>query len=292
MLQQTVAALHAGAAEQLASAHSKLVLYRSLEACRTRRPWCSLPASCKPLCPATARQNKALHQCVDSQRSANPLPAGVRRAAPGSRSVLPHAGWRRRRWVCAPACIRARTSVASPPGGNVGRNPATGKRAASCRSAAPAEQRLPATRPRRAPCCARHWRGRCGSGAIDAYQRPAYTHAPRATVLVRKVMSDHGTLREPRAIRAPQQARSSGARERARRRRVRSRRSFEWAWVVVAVALLGIVIVVSLMASLLLRVRRTQPEVLPTADSGVAGPLRRAQRLCQRRDGKRRSDPA
>ena len=78
-------------------------------------------------------------------------------------------------------------------------------------------------------------------------------------------MSDHGTLREPRAIRVPQQARSSGARERARRRRVRSRRSFEWAWVVVAVALLGIVIVVSLMASLLLRVRRTQQEVLPTA---------------------------
>ena len=85
-------------------------------------------------------------------------------------------------------------------------------------------------------------------------------------------MSDHGTLREPRAIRVPQQARSSGARERARRRRVRSRRSFEWAWVVVAVALLGIVIVVSLMASLLLRVRRTQQEVLPTAVAVLQSP--------------------
>ncbi len=86
-------------------------------------------------------------------------------------------------------------------------------------------------------------------------------------------MSEHGTLRKPRVIRVPQQqARSSGARERARRRRVRSRRSFEWAWVVVAVALLGIVVVVSLMASLLLRVRRIQPEVLPTAVAVLQAP--------------------
>lgn len=82
-------------------------------------------------------------------------------------------------------------------------------------------------------------------------------------------MSDHGTLREPGAIPTPPRARSSGARERARRRRVRSRRSFEWAWVIVSVALLGIVIVVSMTASLLLRASRSQQEVLPTAVAGL-----------------------
>lgn len=86
-------------------------------------------------------------------------------------------------------------------------------------------------------------------------------------------MSEQGTLRKAGAIPAPQRARSSGARERARRRRVRSRRGFEWAWVVVSLALLGIVVVVSMMASLLLRVTRNRPEALPTAAAVLAAPV-------------------
>ncbi len=85
-------------------------------------------------------------------------------------------------------------------------------------------------------------------------------------------MSDSGTLRERGAIRAPQPARGSAARERARRRRVRTRRGFEWAWVVVSVALLGIVIVVSMVASLLLRVTRSRQEILPTAVVALQAP--------------------
>ncbi len=85
-------------------------------------------------------------------------------------------------------------------------------------------------------------------------------------------MSEHGALREQGVLRDPRRARSSSARERARRRRVHSRRSFEWAWVVVSVALLGTVVVVSMMASLLLRVTRNRPEALPTAAAVAMAP--------------------
>lgn len=64
----------------------------------------------------------------------------------------------------------------------------------------------------------------------------------------------------------PTLAHESAARERMRRRRVKPRRhGGEWAWIVVAFALLGIVMVMSMVFSLVLRTAQEGQEVIPTA---------------------------
>lgn len=69
----------------------------------------------------------------------------------------------------------------------------------------------------------------------------------------------------PPALNEPQAQRDSAARERARRRRGRSRRSGgEWAWVVIAAAMLGVVIILSMSVTLLLRASQGI-EAMPTA---------------------------
>jgi LCP family protein required for cell wall assembly len=71
----------------------------------------------------------------------------------------------------------------------------------------------------------------------------------------------------------PTMARESAARDRVRRRRVRSRRGGEWAWVVIAGAMLGIVVVLSMGLSLLIRAAQEQREVIPTAAAVLPTPL-------------------
>jgi LCP family protein required for cell wall assembly len=58
----------------------------------------------------------------------------------------------------------------------------------------------------------------------------------------------------------------SAARERMRRRRVNSRGGGEWAWVVLAFAMLGVVIIMGMSVSLLLRASQNAPAVMPTAE--------------------------
>jgi LCP family protein required for cell wall assembly len=71
----------------------------------------------------------------------------------------------------------------------------------------------------------------------------------------------------------PTLTRESAVRERVRRRRVRSRRGGEWAWVVIAGAMLGIVIVLSMGISLLIRTAQERQEVIPTAAAVLPTPL-------------------
>lgn len=73
----------------------------------------------------------------------------------------------------------------------------------------------------------------------------------------------------------PSALRESAARERARRRHGRSRRGSgtEWAWVVIAVALLGVVIILSMSVTLLLRSAQDEVDVLPTAVAGLPTPV-------------------
>lgn len=71
----------------------------------------------------------------------------------------------------------------------------------------------------------------------------------------------------------PPPARDSAARDRVRRRRVRSRRGGEWAWVVIAGAMLGIVVIVSMGISLLIRTSQEQQEVIPTAAAILPTPM-------------------
>jgi polyisoprenyl-teichoic acid--peptidoglycan teichoic acid transferase len=71
----------------------------------------------------------------------------------------------------------------------------------------------------------------------------------------------------------PTLVRESAVRDRARRRRVRTRRGGEWAWVVVAVTMLGIVIVLSMGLSLLIRSSQESREVIPTAAAVLPTPV-------------------
>jgi LCP family protein required for cell wall assembly len=57
----------------------------------------------------------------------------------------------------------------------------------------------------------------------------------------------------------------SHARERMRRRRVRPREGNEWAWAVIGVTMLGIVLLIGMSLSLLLRTATTEREFIPTA---------------------------
>ncbi|GIL14183.1 MAG: hypothetical protein BroJett038_29030 [Chloroflexota bacterium] len=70
------------------------------------------------------------------------------------------------------------------------------------------------------------------------------------------------TLRPPPP---PPFSRESAARERMRRRRVRTRRGGEWAWVVIAAAMLGVVVIISMSAFIMLRAAQTDAEFVPTA---------------------------
>lgn len=66
----------------------------------------------------------------------------------------------------------------------------------------------------------------------------------------------------------------SAARERVRRRRVKSRsRGGEWAWVVIAAAMMGIVIVLGMSVSLVLRVSQSTQEVITTAAAILPTPV-------------------
>ncbi len=72
----------------------------------------------------------------------------------------------------------------------------------------------------------------------------------------------------------PQAAHESDARERVRRRRVQSGgRGGEWAWVVIGFAMLGIVILIAMSVSLLLRTAQEDIEVIPTAAAILPTPL-------------------
>src|SRR5690606_27427971 len=71
----------------------------------------------------------------------------------------------------------------------------------------------------------------------------------------------------------PTLVRESAVRDRARRRRVRTRRGGEWAWVVVAVTMLGIVIVLSMGLSLLIRSSQEGREIIPTAAAVLPTPV-------------------
>lgn len=63
----------------------------------------------------------------------------------------------------------------------------------------------------------------------------------------------------------PLSSHESAARERMRRRRVNSRAGGEWAWVVLAFAMLGVVIIMGMSVSLLLRASQSAQVVMPTA---------------------------
>lgn len=66
----------------------------------------------------------------------------------------------------------------------------------------------------------------------------------------------------------------SAARERVRRRRVKSRsRGGEWAWVVIAAAMMGIVVVLGMSVSLVMRMSQSAQEVLPTAAAILPTPV-------------------
>ena len=72
----------------------------------------------------------------------------------------------------------------------------------------------------------------------------------------------------------PTLAHESAARERMRRRRVKPRRhGGEWAWIVVAFALLGIVVIMSMVLSLVLRTAQEGQEVIPTAAVALPTPV-------------------
>lgn len=79
----------------------------------------------------------------------------------------------------------------------------------------------------------------------------------------------------PRVPPPPTLMRESAARERMRRRRVQSRNTQgdEWAWVILAAALLGVVIIISMGISVLLRTSVDRAEVLPTAAAVLPTPV-------------------
>ena len=72
----------------------------------------------------------------------------------------------------------------------------------------------------------------------------------------------------------PQAAQESQARDRVRRRRVQERgHGGEWAWVIIGVAMLGIVILIAMSVSLLLRTTQQELEIMPTAAAILPTPL-------------------
>lgn len=69
----------------------------------------------------------------------------------------------------------------------------------------------------------------------------------------------------------PPLARESAARDRMRRRRVQGyNKGGEWAWVIIAVAMLGVVVAMSVTLFLVLRMARSEQEVIPTASFALS----------------------
>ncbi len=96
---------------------------------------------------------------------------------------------------------------------------------------------------------------------------PPATPTALHTSTVRSIPSLDGPL-------PPPPAHHSAARERVRRRRVKSRsRGGEWAWVVIAAAMMGIVIVLGMSVSLVLRVSQSTQEVITTAAAILPTPV-------------------
>jgi polyisoprenyl-teichoic acid--peptidoglycan teichoic acid transferase len=68
--------------------------------------------------------------------------------------------------------------------------------------------------------------------------------------------------------------RDSAARDRVRRRRVSNRHSGgEWAWVVIALTLLGVVVIVSMSAFVMLKASQAEPEYIATAAAVLPTPV-------------------
>jgi polyisoprenyl-teichoic acid--peptidoglycan teichoic acid transferase len=68
--------------------------------------------------------------------------------------------------------------------------------------------------------------------------------------------------------------RDSAARQRVRRRRVSNRHGGgEWAWVVIALTMMGVVVIVSMSAFVMLRAAQSEPDVLPTAAAVLPTPV-------------------
>ncbi|MEO8608940.1 MAG: LCP family protein [Chloroflexota bacterium] len=68
--------------------------------------------------------------------------------------------------------------------------------------------------------------------------------------------------------------RESAARERMRKRRVSDRRGGgEWAWVVIALTMLGVVVIVSMSAFVMLKASQSQTEIMPTANAALPTPV-------------------
>jgi LCP family protein required for cell wall assembly len=73
---------------------------------------------------------------------------------------------------------------------------------------------------------------------------------------------------------AASSGRESAARERMRKRRVSDRRGGgEWAWVVIALTMLGVVVIVSMSAFVMLKASQSQTEIMPTANAALPTPV-------------------
>jgi LCP family protein required for cell wall assembly len=105
----------------------------------------------------------------------------------------------------------------------------------------------------------------------DNHTTTTVRNQPVASVKTATVVRQVGYSEPPPGLLIPSE--ELGARDRVRRRRVRSRRGGEWAWVIVAMALLGIVIVLGMTLSLLIRAVQERPETIPTAAAVLPTPL-------------------
>jgi polyisoprenyl-teichoic acid--peptidoglycan teichoic acid transferase len=107
--------------------------------------------------------------------------------------------------------------------------------------------------------------------------RPPVRAAPASSASVPSApRASTGSYYAPGLIPPPPPAvnRESSARERMRRRRVQGKRSGgEWAWVVIAGALLGVVIIISMGITLLVRASQNVPELLPTSAVQLPTPV-------------------